>query len=461
MSGASGDAPFAIAAPAVRLCAAWSRSAKRYLDLDVAEREALADVERGIAEIARTVAEAAGLPGLRWCIGPAETGQTGGARVLPRSLWVSFALPERPPGTPACEVFAALGPDGLDIGFAARAAPRDRTTASLQKWFRQSAPEVFGILKRQRQQGIRPGDWAFTVRDAPLLVDDGFADVNAWLQFQFGQQDERSRTAVISRTLPQSEWNDLAAKLIGATRLFGPLIAPTAAPAVRPTGVIAATDTYDISAELLSFLERLAPLRDGPFTVSAQLTAAARRVEDALVRLPELLERPHLDVHVALGDGNWLPTPWIGFGDRRAGPSATYAGLLISADLSTVTQMLYHGTRYRVLRFGGRSSVAAMQRSVHAARSMLDPLAAKGFTIDRQTHLLGETEIDTQHETALVLQSTDAIDALATSEDWRTRLRILLEGYDNLLALSRSNRATVSDPTLTGLGHTAEAAKSE
>ena len=186
----------------------------------------------------------------------------------------------------------------------------------------------------------------------------------------------------------------------------------------------------DHAAVLIEFLTTLYPRRFGAFRIDAPLAALIKEITDRIAGDPAVSSRSGVTVSVDVGQADWVGTPWIGIHDSRmnSSPHSTiYAGLLISEDFSTLSFMLYHGIKYSVMKYGGRASVAAMQRTYNSVRTELLPMAAQGFELSRERYVLSETPSETLYENATVAQYSISTDALPPDESWSDLLTTLIE----------------------------------
>ena len=378
---------------------------------------------------------------------------------VPRMLsLVIFPQEQGQRRSPFPELFLALSNRGLEYGFGAVADTDDPKTRIIQRWIKRVAPEVFDILKRQRAgRSMEAGsandgsaDWTFKRNDNPLVEHLQFSDVNDWLRFLKSQKERLNRSIAITKVFPnpKAELAHFSEAFIAAARLFQPLLEPCGQEAKKrsPAGddtakehsKVEAADAKmrDHAAVLIEFLTALYPRRFGAFRIDAPLAALIKEITDRIAGDPAVSSRSGVTVSVDVGQADWVGTPWIGIHDSRMNSSpqsAIFAGLLISEDFSTVSFMLYHGIKYSVMKYGGRASVAAMQRTYNSVHTKLLPMAAQGFELSRERYFLSETASETLYENATVAQFSVSTDALPPDESWSDLLTTLLDGYQRLV----------------------------
>jgi len=442
-----------------RIRSLWSTGSVAWADLGSEERAAVPRIFNYLATLGEQLTEMLGPPGafIHQTNLKALRLDTARARI-PVRFWLRVAAAPNDGVNHLAipSIYLTLSADVCELGLSVAAAGDDTDATELQRWIKRTAPDAFNILRQQRIDqnnaiGHQGGaDWIFKRNENPVLEPVEIAGVNEWLGFRKVLKEDQSLYFSISKTLPLEvmDGQRLDEEMAAAAGIFDSLlavdiaepgferansrpaaaqIAPTVVERKRPTSI------HGAFADLLNELSEGRPeavTTDG--ALAASIANLAGRISDVMGSAAENTVK----VSIEAGYGAWVQRPWIGMQDSRMKESddqANYAGLLLSEDFSTLSFLLYHGTRYSVPRFGGRAVVAEMQRSFRRLSDDLEPMRSNGFETDRNRYLLSETEFELKYEDATIVKHSIAFEALRSDDCWRNPLLTLLNGYLRLV----------------------------
>ncbi|MDR9812124.1 MrcB family domain-containing protein [Rhizobium hidalgonense] len=434
----------------------------KYADLDQEERDAYGRVHDALGRLGDVVGDELGHPNdVAVKLTSGFNPRAGVRGYIPKDLWFAVFPAENEDdlaGNP--QLFMIASERGLEYGFAAAVHPSDFSTQSLKDKVRETAPKVFARLPKphsnEAERVAEPitysGKWFFRRKHRLEPNRSEFDSLNDLLAFLQSPAGAANAAGGVCRYLSGDELDnvDLVAEMKQAVQLFEPLLlrdwhdendaAPLLSQSItnRPSGA-PATSTADFADRLRRFLEIFGQQRQGQFGINSELRSAIDELQKWLRGCSPLSSRPHIDVVISVGKGNWTNTPWISLLDRRV-TSTTQRGIyvvfLIAEDLSITYLTLNQGMTALVQSLGQKAAVEEMLRIASAAREKVPHLEPFGFKLDNHIDLRSRSSASKNYEIGTIAHTDLPVDNVPDDRQITEQLELILAAYESVTVVN-------------------------